>query len=118
MTKVKNQTKMKKLFLLVATALFTLGTIQTAVAQAKPEEIAKAKVAEMSTALDLTGDQQRALFRSFVMKEADYAKQINGKDLNNAEVANAKKAIDTRLDAEVKKVLTAEQYAQYKKMDE
>jgi len=99
---------MKKLFLILATAIFTLGTVQTAFAQAKPEEIAKTKVAEMSTALDLTGDQQRTLFRSFVMKEADYAKQVNGKDLSNPEVANAKKAIDSRLDSEVKKVLTAE----------
>src|SRR5690554_2199232 len=109
---------MKKLFLSIATVLFFLGTTETTLAQVKPDELAKAKVAKIASSLDLTGDQERALFRSFVIKEADYAKQVNGKDLSNPEVANAKKTIDSRLDGEVKKVLTAEQYSQYKKMDE
>lgn len=108
---------MKKIFFYLLFALFTLGSTQSAFSQAKPEEIAKQKVADLSAKLDLTEKQRRDLFRPFVMKEADYAKQVNGKDLSNAEVANAKNKIDATLDKEVKQILTAEQYAAYKKME-
>ena len=104
---------MKKLFFYFAFALFTFAVTQSATAQQKPEVIAKQKVAQLSQELNLSGEQQRSLFRVYVLKESDYAKQVNGKDLSNPEVAKAKKEIDAALDKGVKDVLTQEQYSKY-----
>lgn len=104
---------MKK-FIALIVVLFALAfNAQDAIAQQKPEEIAKLKVAELSETLELTGDQQRALWRAFVKKESAYARQVAGQDLSSAAVANAKKEIDATLDKEVKAVLTPQQYQQY-----
>lgn len=104
---------MKKLITLMAVFFAIAFNIQNINAQQKPEDIAKLKVAELSQTLDLTGDQQRALWRALVKKESAYAKQVNGQDLNNATVAASKKEIDATLNSEVKSILTPEQYKQY-----
>lgn len=86
---------------------------QQLMGQKKPEEIAKMKVTELNETLELTGDQQRALWRAFVKKESAYARQVAGQDLSIAVVANAKNEIETTLDKEVKAILTSEQYKIY-----
>lgn len=95
---------MKKLMTVIAFAFAMLVGIQSVSAQQKPEEIAKAKVAELSTQLDLTGDQQRALFRIYVKNEAAKAKNASEADL---------KAMQAVFDKELKAELTAEQHKKY-----
>lgn len=105
---------MKK-FLSLIVMIFALAfNTQDANAQERPEEIAKNKVAEISQALELTGEQQRALWRVFVKKESAYAKQIKGNDLSNPAVAAAKKDIDATFDKDLQEALTPEQYKKYK----
>ncbi|HPF12257.1 MAG TPA: hypothetical protein PKW08_06880 [Flavobacteriaceae bacterium] len=81
--------------------------------QNSPEVIAKQKTADLSDKLGLNGDQQRAVFRALVVKENSYAKDINGKDLSNANVMAAKKKYDATLDENMKKALTEEQYKRW-----
>lgn len=105
---------MKKILTLIVFILAIGFTSQDAQAQQRPEETAKMKVAEISETLDLNGDQQRALFRVFVKKEAAYSKQVAGQDLNNPSVTAAKKEIDATFEKELKAVLSPEQFKKYK----
>lgn len=94
--------------------LFAIAfNVQDANAQQKPEDIAKMKVAELNVSLELTGDQQRALWRVLVKKESAYAKQVTGQDLSNSSVASAKKEIDATLEKEAKAILTPEQFKKF-----
>ncbi len=93
-------------------------TSQSLIAQERAEDRAKMQVAELSDALELNGEQQRALFRAFVKKEAAYSKQITGYDLSDTEVIKAKKEIDDTLLKEIKEVLTAEQFKKYQNKKE
>lgn len=105
---------MKK-FLSLIVVIFALAfNSQDANAQQRPEDVAKNKVAEISQALDLSGEQQRALWRVFVKKESAYAKHINGNDLSKPEVAATKKKIDATFDKDLQEVLSPEQYNKYK----
>lgn len=104
---------MKKIITLIVLVFAIAFHSHEAQAQQKPEDIAKMKVAELNETLELTGDQQRAMWRAFVKKESAYARQVTGQDLSNPAVANAKKEIDTTLDKEVKAILTPEQYRLY-----
>ncbi|NCT17476.1 MAG: hypothetical protein COZ75_07670 [Flavobacteriaceae bacterium CG_4_8_14_3_um_filter_34_10] len=104
---------MKKIITLGFFAIALFFSTQTISAQERVEDIAKLQVAKLSEAVQLTGEQQRTLFRVFVAKESGYAKQIKGKDLNNTDVAKAKTAIDATFEKELKAVLTAEQFKKY-----
>lgn len=104
---------MKKLIPLLLIAFAFIFSAQDVNAQQRPEEIAKLKVAELSQNLDLSGEQQRSLWRVLVKKEAAYAKQVAGQDLNSATVANSKKEIEATFDKEIKEILTPEQYKKY-----
>lgn len=105
---------MKK-FLSLMVVIFALAfNIQDTNAQQRPEEVAKKKVAEISQTLELTGEQQRTLWRALVKKESAYAKQIHNNDLSNPAVAAAKKDIDATYDKDLKEILTPEQYKKYK----
>lgn len=81
----------------------------------RPEAIAKQQVKEMSKTLNLTDDQQRTLFRAMVTKEVAYKKSISGKDLSDPAVMQAKKEADAAFEKALKKTLTEEQMAAYKK---
>jgi len=81
-----------------------------------PEAVAKQKTAELSEALNLSGDQQRAVFRALVVKESNYSKYVNGKDQKNAAVIAEKKKHDEVLDVSMKKTLTDAQYSKWKGM--
>ena len=110
---------MKNLIKIVAFAFIMVLGVNSASAQglsqdgARPEVVAKKQTSELSQALDLNGDQQRAVFRALVSKEVGYKKQVNGKDLNNASVKAEKQKIDASLKASMKKALTAEQYKKW-----
>lgn len=81
----------------------------------RPEVIAKAETAELTKTLDLSGDQSRAIFRALVAKEVGYQKSVKGKDLKNAAVSAEKKKLDDQLKASMKKILNADQYAEWLK---
>lgn len=95
---------MKKITVLLVLVFALFVGAQAVSAQQKPEEIAKAKVAELSTQLDLTGEQQRALFRVFVKNEAAKAKNASQIDL---------KAMQSVFEKELKAELTDEQHKKY-----
>lgn len=113
---------MKKLVTFIALiGLFMVG-ITNAQAQSlsqdsdRPEVIAKATVAKLSKGLNLSGDQERALFRAYVQKEVNYNKNVKGKDVNNAAVVTTMQKYNDQLMAAVKKTLTAEQFKKWQAM--
>lgn len=111
---------MKKLFTLIVFAFALVLGSQDAQAQqsikGNAEAEAKAMVSELNDELQLNGDQQRALFRAYVAK--DYQTREYLKDLNKGSQAyNEKKAeIEKTFDERAQEVLSAEQYADFKKM--
>ena len=100
--------------------LLFLGTTSVqaqglAVSNDRPEDIAKAKVSMIHDELDLSGDQQRALFRAYVKREVGLKKHVADKDLNSPAVLQQKSKLDLDLEKAVKRELTAEQFAAWKK---
>ncbi|MEX0995503.1 MAG: hypothetical protein WDZ45_00480 [Flavobacteriaceae bacterium] len=93
---------MKKLITLLLIAFAFTFSVQDANAQQRPEEVAKLKVAELSQTLDLTGDQQRSLWRVMVKKESALAK-----------AGESTQEIEATFDKEIKEILTPEQYKKY-----
>ena len=110
---------MKNLCRIAAFAVLMIGGIGSVQAQSlkqdanRPEAIAKQQVEVLSQELNLTGDQQRAVFRALASKESNYQKHVTGKDLKNAKVMADKKKYDETLDAAMKKALTKEQYQKW-----
>ncbi len=110
---------MKKLITVFAFASVILLGVQSISAQSlsqdntRPEVIAKTETAQLTDALNLDGDQSRAVFRALVSKEVSYQKSVSGKDPKDAGVIGDKKRIDAQLKASMKKALTAEQYAKW-----
>lgn len=84
--------------------------------QSSPEVVAKKQTAELSEALNLDGNQQRAVFRALVVKESNYNKYVYGKDMKDASVQAAKKKHDEVLQTSMKKALTADQYKKWQSM--
>ncbi|GEQ85532.1 hypothetical protein ULMS_10400 [Patiriisocius marinistellae] len=111
---------MKNLFKVIAVAALFIFGAQNAQAQSlsttqddRPEVVAKTKTSNLNDALQLTGDQQRAVFRAFTANEVSMRKSVSGKDMNNAEVKVKKTELDKTLNDAMKKTLTAEQYTKY-----
>src|SRR5690606_13428137 len=77
--------------------------------KSRPEVIAKAETAQLTDALDLNGDQSRAVFRALVAKQVGYQK--------NADNAAEKKKLDEQLKDSMKKILSADQYANWLKLN-
>ncbi|GER57988.1 hypothetical protein [Patiriisocius marinus] len=113
---------MKNIFKVIAVAAVFLLGMQNTTAQTlsqdqdRPEVIAKQKTSDLSDALNLTGDQQRYIFRALTAKEVNYRKHINGKDATNPEVIANKKKYDDLLVKSMKKTLTAEQFTAWEAM--
>ena len=111
---------MKNLITVFAFACSLLLGIDNAVAQDlaqnanRPEVIAKTKTAELSETLKLNGDQQRAVFRALVANEVSYKKNIDGKNLSDAQVKADKKKFDDALTTSMKNTLTPEQFEKWK----
>ncbi|KJJ37795.1 hypothetical protein [Aequorivita vladivostokensis] len=114
---------MKNLITVFAFAVTMLLGAQTASAQqlsqdnSRPEVIAKTETAKITDALNLNGDQSRAVFRAYVTKEVNYQKHIDGKDVADATVKANKQKFDSSLKETMKKILTPEQYEQWLKME-
>ena len=110
---------MKKLLSLIAFAFVMMLSVQTISAQSLSEDqtraevVAKAQVADLTTQLGLSGDQSRTLYRAFVTKEVNYRKLVNGKDINNSQVASDKKKTDDVFMKAMKTTLTDKQYAEW-----
>lgn len=110
---------MKKLISIFAITAFFFVSFQTVNAQSltenkdRPEVIAKNKSDLMTEKYNLNGNQSRAVFRALVKKEVDYQKSVTGKDQSSAAVRSEKEKIDNNLRAEMKKILTDEQFAQW-----
>lgn len=94
---------MKKFITLLLIAFAFTFNIQDANAQQRPEEVAKIKVAELSQTLDLSGEQQRSLWRVLVKKESAISK-----------AGGSTQEIEATFNKEIKEVLTPEQYTKYK----
>jgi hypothetical protein len=113
---------MKNLFKVIAVAAVLVFGMQNATAQSltqnqdRPEVIAKQKTSDLNDALNLTGDQQRYIFRALTANEVNYRKHVNGKDASNPEVAANKKKFDDVLVKSMKKTLTAEQFTAWEAM--
>ena len=114
-----NRKTMKNLFKVIAFSFVMLLGMGTMNAQGlkqdqdRPEVIAKQRTSELSQALDLNGDQQRAVFRALVSKESNYKKHINGKSASDAAVIANKKKFDDVLNTAMKKTLTDAQYKKW-----
>lgn len=84
--------------------------------QNSPEAVAKQQTHDLSQSLNLDGDQQRAVFRALVVKESNYNKYVNGKDLKDAAVMAAKKKQDEIFETAMKKALTEDQFKKWQSM--
>jgi N-acetylmuramoyl-L-alanine amidase CwlA len=115
---------MKKLFKVIAFSfviLLGMGTMNAQTLkqnQDSPEVIAKKNTEKLSVALNLSGDQQRAVYRALVVKESNYSKDVNGKDAKSPEVAAAKKKHDEVFEVSMKKALNDEQFKKWQGMKE
>ena len=113
---------MKNLLKIVAFSFVMLLGMGTMNAQSlkqdqnTPEVIAKKQTEKLSTTLGLDGDQQRAVFRALVVKENNYAKDVNGKDIKSADVISNKKKHDEVFETSMKKALTEEQYKKWQSL--
>ena len=113
---------MKKIFKVFAIAFIMLLGMGSMNAQTlkqdqnTPEAVAKQQTSELSEALGLNGDQQRAVFRALVVKESNYTKYVYGKDSKDAAVIAAKKKHDEVLETAMKKALTEAQYNKWQSM--
>ena len=79
----------------------------------KPEVIAKQKTSDLTKTLDLTGDQQRSVFRALVILESNTKKNITGQDANDPTVKALKKKYAASLENTMKETLTADQYKKW-----
>ena len=110
---------MKNLLSIIAFAFVMMLSVQSISAQSlsqdqdSPEAVAKQKVSDLSNQLDLTGDQQRTLYRAFVAKEVNYSKHVTGKDATSADVIANKNKFDETFMTSMKKTLTDEQYKKW-----
>ncbi len=110
---------MKNLIKVIAIAfVMTLG-VNTAMAQNlsedqdRPEVVAKSKVADISAKLGLSGDQQRAMFRSYVAYEVSYSKNVKDKDMTDPNVIAEKNKAQETLKTAMKKTLDAKQFERW-----
>jgi hypothetical protein len=81
--------------------------------QDRPEVVAKKIVNDLSSELNLNGDQQRAMFRAYTANETNYRKHIIGKDANDPTVIANKNKFDEVLTTSVKKILNDDQYKKW-----
>lgn len=112
--------KIVKIALFSFAMILGMNTLQAQtlkVDNTSPEVIAKTKTAELNSTLGLTGTQQRAVYRAMVVKENNYKKYINGKDISSPDVKAAVKKHDEVFDAAMKKALTPEQYKKWKSLN-
>ncbi len=76
-----------------------------------PEAIAKKRTHELHQVTELTGDQQRAVFKALL----DYHLNVNGLNDNSdiTAVQTAKASLNDNLNVKLKGILNAEQFKAY-----
>lgn len=90
-------------------------SLGTAYAQTEsPEAAAKAKVSAIHDEVQLTGDQQYALYTAYVEYEINLRTYILDKDQTNPAVIQEKKSYDKALETAVRNNLNEEQFAAWK----
>ncbi|MCT8338678.1 hypothetical protein MG296_01300 [Flavobacteriaceae bacterium TK19130] len=115
---------MKNLLKILVVALITVAGVQTTTAQSlsqdqdRPEVIAKNQVAEMSETLNLTGEQQRYLFRYHTSYISNMKKYIEPKNQNSDATIADKEKLQNELKKYVQKVLDENQYKKWLEMQD
>ena len=98
-------------------ALFFIGTqfssAQDADRQQSPEAIAKQKTFELHQLVDLTGEQQGAIFKVLVDAEQNLS-VLNSKKDTDMIKQEGTKTVNNKIEASFKSILTPEQYNTYK----
>ena len=108
---------MKNLFSIIAFACVMMLSVQTVSAQNisqnqdRPEVIAKTQLLELSNSLELTGEQNRTLYRALVTQEVSLRKSDLAENKANS-VADKEKANKVFYD-QMKKTLTPEQFKKW-----
>ena len=106
---------MKNLFSIIAFAFVIMLSVQSVSAQSisqnqdRPEVIAKTQLLDLSNQLELTGEQNRTLYRALVTQEVSLRKSEENKSTMEAD---KKKANDVFY-AQMKKTLTPEQFKKW-----
>lgn len=99
-------------------ALFFVGiqfsSAQSADKQQSPEAIAKQKTYELHQLVDLTGDQQGAIFKVLVDAEQNLSVLSTKKDTDMIKQEGTN-TVNEKVEASFKSILTPEQYDTYKK---
>ncbi len=89
--------------------------------QMDPEKMAEGRVKQMAESLNLSGDQQTKLLKLFKDNAPKCDKNNKGEKPCKEQCEKDKKNCQNgmnKLDAEIKKILTEEQYAQYQKEEQ
>ena len=106
----------KYVSLLSFVALFFIGmqfsTAQSAERQQSPEAIAKQKTYQLHQLVNLTGEQQSAVFKVLVDAEQNLG-ELYKKDASDQFRQEGIKTIDARVNDSYKKILTPAQYKTY-----
>src|SRR5690606_16772309 len=106
----------KYLSLLSFVALFFIGmqisTAQADERQQSPEAIAKQKTYQLHELVNLTGEQQSAVFKVLVDAEQNMG-ELNKKDTGDKFRQEGIKTINERVNESYKKILTPAQYQTY-----
>ena len=108
---------MKNLFSIIAFAFVIMLSVQNVSAQSisqnqdRPEVIAKTQILNLSNQLELTGEQNRTLFRALVTKEVSLRK--SGLAENKATMTVDKKKANEVFFSQMKKTLTPEQFKKW-----
>tara|TARA_R110000787_G_scaffold201935_1_gene312716 strand:- start:1834 stop:2181 length:348 start_codon:yes stop_codon:yes gene_type:complete len=107
--------KMKNLFSIIAFAFVMMLSVQNVSAQSvsqnkdRPEVIAKTQLLDLSNQLELTGEQNRTLYRALVTKEVS----LRNSEENKATMTVDKKKANEVFYSQMKKTLTAEQFKKW-----
>jgi Spy/CpxP family protein refolding chaperone len=97
-------------------ALFFIGiqssSAQTVGKQQSPEAIAKQETYQIHQLVNLTGEQQSAIFKVLVDAQQN-SQELNKMDDSNKLKQEGTKTVNTNVEASFKKILTPEQYKTY-----
>ena len=108
---------MKNLFSIIAFAFVMMLSVQNVSAQSvsqnqdRPEVVAKTQLLELSNQLELSGEQNRTLYRALVTQEVSLRKA--NLDENKATMEADKKKANKVFYDQMKKTLTPEQFKKW-----
>lgn len=82
----------------------------------KPDVAARAELADLDKALDLSDEQERTLFRAIMKREVEYRKSVQGKDMSNPNVSYTANKLKENFENELKAALTEKQFKKWQRM--